>query len=667
MENNSSTHGVADPRWLEESAEELYEHAPCGYISTLPNGTIVKVNQTFLTWMGYQREELLAGKRLQDLLPMGGKIFYETHYAPLLRMQGAVNEINLDLLHKDGHPLPVLVNTVQKRDANGKPLFNRTTLFNISDRKRYEQELVLARKKAEQATKAKADFLSMISHEIRTPMNAIIGISNLLKDTPLSLEQQKYVRLLKSSSENLLNLLNDVLDFSKIEAGKVTLEARSFDLRELVFRVIYALNVKAEEKNLAVRMEIDEQVPAWVRGDPVKIGQVLTNLVSNAIKFTERGSVTVALRVRELSAEAASIDFSVADTGIGIPRDRLAHVFEEFTQASYDIHVKYGGTGLGLTISQKLLELHGSKMGVQSVPGEGTTFSFNLRLKLGHEADASTGPVEGTPDAQTLRGLKTLVAEDNAVNVFVLSQFLRKWGVDFEVVGTGQQALQKMGEADYDLVLMDLQMPELDGYEATRSIRNLPGERFRQLPVIALTASNKIGLDERLDSAGFTDFVGKPFRPETLFTKLALHGGRQLAGPVAGHPSEGRARERESRESASSAPRFSLIEFRMLAGDDPQALRQLSTIAISTHEEYKHIFKEVLESGNEEDFDFHYHKIKATTEMLQAHALRDALERARAVLVRQDRDPASIQAAIQDIQWELDSIVSVLRDELRKV
>ncbi len=667
MENNPGTQGVADPRLLEESAEELYEHAPCGYISTLPNGTIVKVNQTFLTWMGYQREELLAGKRLQDLLPIGGKIFYETHYAPLLRMQGTVSEINLDLVHKDGHPLPVLVNTVQKRDANGKPLLNRTTLFNISDRKRYEQELVLARKKAEQAAKAKADFLSMISHEIRTPMNAIIGISNLLKDTPLSLEQQKYVRLLKSSSENLLHLLNDVLDFSKIEAGKVTLEERSFDIRELVFRVIYGLNVKAEEKNLSVHMEIDEQVPAWVRGDPVKIGQVLTNLVSNAIKFTEKGSVTVALGVRELSAEAASIDFSVVDTGIGIPRDRLAHVFEEFTQASYDIHVKYGGTGLGLTISQKLLELYGSKMSVRSVPGEGTTFSFNLRLKLGREADAGTGPVEGAPDAQTLRGLRTLVAEDNAINVFVLSQFLRKWGVDFEVVGTGQQVLQKMGEADYDLVLMDLQMPELDGYEATRSIRNLPGERYRRLPVIALTASNKIGLDERLDSAGFTDFVGKPFRPEALFTKLALHGGRQLASTAAGLPLEGRARERESLEPARSAPRFNLDEFRLLAGGDPQALRQLSTIAISTHEEYKHIFKEVLASGNQEDFEFHYHKIKATTEMLRAHALRDALERARAVLARQDRDPARIQAAIHDIQWELDAIVSVLRDELRKV
>ncbi len=663
MENNPGTQTGSDPGLFEESAEELYENAPCGYLSTLPNGTIVKVNRTFLTWMGYEREELLAGKRLQDLLPIGGKIFYETHYAPLLRMQGAVNEINLDVLHKDGHPLPVLVNTVQRRDANGKPLLNRTTLFNISDRKRYEQELVLARKKAEQAAKAKADFLSTISHEIRTPMNAIIGISNLLKDTALSPEQQKYVRLLKSSSESLLNLLNDVLDFSKIEAGKVELEERSFDIRELVFRVIYGLNVKAEEKNLAVRMEIDEQVPAWLRGDPVKIGQVLTNLVSNAIKFTEQGGVTVALRVRELSADAASIDFSVADTGIGIPRDRMVQVFEEFTQASHDIHVKYGGTGLGLTISQKLLELYGSKMRVESTLGEGTTFFFNLRLRLGREEDAGGAPTEHTPDEQTLRGLRTLVAEDNAINVFVLSQFLRKWGVEFEVVGTGQQALQKVNASDYDLVLMDLQMPELDGYEATRSIRNLPGERFQRLPVIALTASNKIGLDERLDSAGFTDFVGKPFKPEALFTKLALHGGRRSASPAVRQSSP--VRTRESLASSHPVPRFSFEEFRMLAGGDPQAIRELGAIAISTHEQYKGIFQKVLESGNHEDFEFHYHKIKSTTEMLQAHALQSALDRARELMAREDRDPARLQAVIRELQWELESIVSILKEGLR--
>ncbi|HEX8822701.1 MAG TPA: ATP-binding protein [Archangium sp.] len=666
MENHSDTQGDVYQRLFHESAEDLYENAPCGYIYTLPNGTIVKVNQTFLNWMGYRREELLAGKRLQDLLVVGGKIFYETHYAPLLRMQGAVNEINFDLVHKDGHLLPVLLNTVQKRDAAGKPLLNRTTLFNISDRKRYEQELVLARKKAEQAAKAKADFLSTISHEIRTPMNAIIGISSLLKDTTLSPEQHKYVHLLKSSSENLLNLLNDVLDFSKIEAGKVTLEARSFDIRELVSRVLYGLNVKAEEKNLDVRMDIDELVPGYLRGDPIKIGQVLTNLVSNAIKFTERGGVTVALRVRELSGEAASIDFRVTDTGIGIPRDRLSQVFEEFTQASYDIHLKYGGTGLGLTISQKLLELYGSKMAVESTPGVGTCFSFNLRLKIGREAEAGPGPAESVPDAQTLRGLKVLVAEDNAVNVFVLSQFLRKWSVHFEVVGTGQQALQKVMGERYDLVLMDLQMPELDGYAATQAIRDLPGDGFRRLPIIALTASNKIGLDERLDSAGFTDFIGKPFKPEALFTKLALHGSRQLPGPVERPSSGDGAGARASLDSATPVPRFSLEELRELAGEDSQALHELSTIAITTHEEYKDIFRKVLEAGNQEDFDFYYHKIKTTTELLHAYALRDALHRGRTLLAANDKDAARVQAAIHDIHYELESIISGLKAELQK-
>jgi PAS domain S-box-containing protein len=655
--------GAAYAHLVEESAEDLYENAPCGYLSTLPNGTLIKVNQTFLTWTGYRREELL-GRRLQELMTIGGKMFYETHYAPLLRMQGFVSEINVDVVHKDGHPLPVLLNTTQRRDAAGKPVLNRTTLFNISDRKRYERELLLARQKAEQATQAKADFLSTVSHEIRTPMNAIIGISNLLQETELSPDQQKYVRILKSSSEGLLSLLNDILDFSKIEAGKVTLEERNFNLRELVYRIFYGLNVKAEEKGLSVKIEIDEQVPAWLRGDPVKLGQVLTNLMSNAIKFTERGSVTVALKVREVFPDALSLDFKVSDTGIGIPADRLTKIFEGFTQASYDIGLKYGGTGLGLAISLKLLELHGSKLAVESVLGAGSAFSFNLRLRLGQEQEASRGFAESLPDRQSLRGLKILVAEDNAINVFVLSQFLRKWGVEFEVAENGRQAVEKAQEREFDLVLMDLQMPELDGYGATAALRQLPGARFKQLPIIALTASIGIGEDERTTLIGFTDFLGKPFKPEALFSKLALHGARQL---LAGSPpGEALAGEQGASASTTTLPRFDLVDFRELAGGDSQTLVELSTIAIQTHEEYKQIFQQLLETGTQEDFDFQHHKIRPTLDLLRAHALRAALEQGKSLLASKERDPVQVTATVQAIQGELEALVSALKREVQR-
>ena len=514
------------PELLEESAEELYENAPCGYISTRPDGTLIKVNQTFLSWTGYSREELLAGKRLVDMLSIGGKIFHETHLAPLLRMQGFVNELQLELVLKDGHHLPILLNAVQKRDAAGNPLVHRITVFNITDRKKYERELLLARQKAEQATQAKADFLSMVSHEIRTPLNAIIGTASLLQRTPLTAQQQRYIRILRSSSDNLLSLLNAILDFSKIEAGKVALEERDFEPRSLVHSILFGLEVKAEEKSLAIRLELDERLPTFLRGDSIKIGQVLTNLVSNAIKFTSQGSVTLALRVRELDAETVTLDFRVTDTGIGIAQEHLQRIFEEFTQAHYDINTKYGGTGLGLAICQRLLALHGSRLSVESTPGRGSSFFFPLRLKLGKALEAPPPTASGTT-GPSLVGVKMLVADDNDINVYILTQFLREWGVDFDVVGDGRQAIEKVRAGNYALVLMDLQMPELDGYDATRLIRSLPEEKYQQLPILALTASTRIGLEDRLESSGFTDFVGKPFKPEELFDKLVQYASQR--------------------------------------------------------------------------------------------------------------------------------------------
>jgi PAS domain S-box-containing protein len=504
---------------LEESAEDLYENAPCGYLSALLGGTLVKVNQTFLTWTGYRREDLVGRRRFQDLLTAGGRIFHETHYAPLLRMQGAVREIAVEIVCADGRRLPVLINSVLKKDAAGKPLLTRTTVFNATDRKEYERELVRERQKAEQATRAKADFISMISHEIRTPLNAIMGVGHLLAATGLDTKQQKLVRILRSSSEGLLSLVNDILDFSKIEAGKVTLEERVFDLRKQVQEIVESHHVKAQEKGVTLQLRVDERVPGSLLGDPVKIGQVLTNLLGNAVKFTAEGSVTLELHVQEWTPEAVSIDFRIADTGIGIAPDRLPHIFDDFTQASYDIGMKYGGTGLGLSISKKLVELHGSRIAVESELGRGTMFSFRLSLTTAAAAGASAG-AETEPARQVLRGLKALVADDNEVNVLVITEFLRSWGVEVEVATNGRQAVEHIQERDYGLVLMDLRMPELDGYAATRQIRSLSDARLTRLPILAISASTRMGHQHELEAAGFTDFVGKPIDPDVLFAKI---------------------------------------------------------------------------------------------------------------------------------------------------
>jgi PAS domain S-box-containing protein len=367
---------------LEESAEELYEQAPCGYLSTAPDGTIVRVNQTFVDWTGFSREALLAGRKFQTLLAIGSRIYYETHYAPLLRMQGFAHEIAMEMIRQDGRTFPVLVNSRQKRDDRGTPLFNRITIFDSTDRRRYERELLLARRKAEQVAKDKADLIAMLSHDIRNPLTAVMGVVRLLERTELTEPQTRFIRLLKSSSDNVLNLLTHVLDLSKAESSGFALVETPFALHDVVADVVATFETAAREKELQLRGTVADAVPALLIGDPVAIRQVLSNLVGNAVKFTSAGSVTVTVDTKELGTDAVTLTCSVTDTGIGIAPDVIERIFNEFTQASYETATKFGGTGLGLTITRRLLALYGSTVQVRSAPGQGSTFSFDLRLPL---------------------------------------------------------------------------------------------------------------------------------------------------------------------------------------------------------------------------------------------------------------------------------------------
>jgi PAS domain S-box-containing protein len=376
-----------DEALLEESAEDLYEYAPCGYLSTLPDGTIVRANHTFIEWTGASREALLAGRKFQTMLTVGSRIYYETHYAPLLRMQGAVNEIALEVVRDDGRILPVLANSRQKRDPDGTPLFNRITLFDSTDRRRYERELLLARRKAEQVAKDKADLLAMLSHDIRNPLNALMGVAQMLDRSDLAKPQRRLVQLLQSSSENMLNLLNHVLDLSKAESSSFALIETPFSLQTVVDDVMATFDAAAREKGLTIRSTIADSVPPSLSGDPVALRQILTNLVGNAVKFTAAGEVTLSVGTKQLGTDGVTLAFAVSDTGIGIAPDVIDRIFNEFTQASYETASRFGGSGLGLTITRRLLALYGSSVRVESVPGEGSTFSFDLRLPISSGAE----------------------------------------------------------------------------------------------------------------------------------------------------------------------------------------------------------------------------------------------------------------------------------------
>ena len=378
----------AGPKWndvvrgalLAESTEDLYQHAPCGYLSLLPDGAIGRVNATFTEWTGFEEDALVGVRRFVDLLTVGGRIYYETHFHPLLRMQHEVREIAFDITRANGERLPVLVNARQ-HDYPDVGAITRITVFDATDRRRYERELLAARKRAEELAQARADLLKTISHDIRSPLGVMKTALVLLERSSPTAEQVNLLRILGSSVTQALSLVNNLLDLSRLEAGRASLKQEPFSIRGLVEQIAAAARASSlQKKNLDVRTDVDAAVPDALVGDREQIAQVLMNLAVNAVKFTEEGFVALAVRAIDVTADPVVIECSVADTGIGIAPDRLSRIFDEFTQASEEIATKYGGSGLGLTISRKILHLYGSELKVKSRPGEGATFWFSLTL-----------------------------------------------------------------------------------------------------------------------------------------------------------------------------------------------------------------------------------------------------------------------------------------------
>lgn len=480
------------------------------------NGDVVDINDAFCQQLDYPYQEAIRLNICQWVNDWST----EEILGILLDLIHSNQPKRFEIKHrrKDGSLVDVEVNAVHVNIEGRSLLFN--TSRDITERKQNEAVILLAKERAEMLAHSQSEFIANMSHEIRTPMNAIIGLSQLALNKALTADIRDYLEKISSASNNLLNILNDILDFSKLEAGHLTINEGVFNLDSVVVNIKNLFTDKISEKQLQFVIVIADNVPRQLVGDALRLQQILINLLGNAIKFTDQGSVRLEIRLQQLKDKLARLVFSVTDTGIGISAKDLTKLFQPFSQVDGSITRRFGGTGLGLTISQNLLHRMGSAFSVDSHPGQGSCFSFELDLgiSLVPELPLSQATSLKEPELQFF-GVTVLVVEDNAINQQVVKEFLKLSGIDVTLVSHGREAIEMLEQSSYDAILMDVQMPEMDGFEATRIIRSKEG--YQNLPIIALSAGVTLQEQEQCVAAGMNDFIAKPIVPQQLLTTLS--------------------------------------------------------------------------------------------------------------------------------------------------
>jgi PAS domain S-box-containing protein len=489
-----------------------------GVIINDSNGNVEWINSGFEKITGYSIKDI-KGRHLGDVVKGELTDFSIIERTRELSKNKQSFEVDLLIYRKDGQPLWISVINSVILDETGKVDKYIEVIIDITAKKKVELELIAAKEEAIQLNRAKDMFISVLSHEMRTPLNAVIGMSHLLLEDSPAESQRENLNILKFSAENLLTLINDVLDFTKIETGNIELEKANMDMRELVQSVSNSMKYRALDKKITLNTHIDSSIPASIIGDRARLCQILLNLASNAIKFTEEGAVTIDLKVIEQSNKKIRIRFAVSDTGIGIANEKINTIFESFKQAEADTTRKYGGTGLGLAISKRLIELHDSRINVDSVLGQGSTFWFTITFE---KAESNT--LNNNTVVEAGLNINVLVVDDNQINRLLVNKVLKKWGATTDFAENGREAVEKIeANQNYDAVLMDIHMPEMGGLEATQIIRAKEENYFQKLPIIALTASMLNTEINQITNAGMDDYLLKPFDPKTLYNKLSRY------------------------------------------------------------------------------------------------------------------------------------------------
>jgi PAS domain S-box-containing protein len=532
-----------DPSLSEQSVEELFQNAPCGYLATLGDGTIIQANQTFLNQTGYTKEWLLSGKRFAELLTLPGRIYHDTHFGPLLQIQGLAKEVAFDLVRRDESPLSVLVNAVRKPVGTTAKLLTLITVFDSTDRRKYEQELLLARRKADEAVAAervarekaegasriKDEFLAMVSHELRTPLNAILGWTQIMQaEGGLSEDQVEGLSVIRRNAEVQSELIGDLMDMSRIISGKLRLSVQEVHLSEQIDAAIDTVRPAADAKGIRLQRVTDPQV--IVAGDPGRLQQVFWNLLTNAVKFTPKGG---SIRV-VMQRVNSHVEISVIDSGQGMTTDFIAHAFERFRQSTSTETQKTSGLGLGLSIVKNLVEMHGGSIHASSDgPGKGSTFHVNLPVTV---VRRSAGEERVHPQAALsterldhrdimLKSVKVLVVDDQKDAREMVRRVLAAAGAEVTTAESADEALNLIEDFKPDVLISDIGMPGEDGYELIRKVRMLGGG-VGAVRAIALTAFARLEDRTKAMLSSYQMHLSKPVDAHELVVTVASLIGR---------------------------------------------------------------------------------------------------------------------------------------------
>jgi PAS domain S-box-containing protein len=707
---------VESLRVAELKYRSIFENSVEGIYQTTPTGKYLSVNPALARIYGYaSAQELTAA-----ITDVGRQLYVDPRrreqFIKLLRRDDTVTGFESQVYRRDGQVIWVSENARAVHDAAGELIYYEGSVEDITERKQ-SQELERQKDAAEAANRAKSQFLANMSHEIRTPLNGVVGMLELLAATPLDSEQQRYARVARSSADSLLRLINDVLDFSKIEAGKLELEEFDFDVHRLVDDIVEMFAEQVQAKGLRLSHAVAPEVPPAVRGDADRLKQVLVNLTNNAIKFTERGQITVRVAVEKGArrqeaggsrgklggepADGCTLRFEVADTGIGIPPDRLDRLFKSFSQVDASTTRKFGGTGLGLAVCKQLVELHGGEIGVTSELGRGATFFFTVLLAPPRAVGkfASNGRGRSDSELAESRGLspsaildaadraaggepaetrRILIAEDNDVNQMVAFAILTRVGFDCDIVANGRDAVEAVRKNHYDLVLMDCQMPDMDGFEATRAIRQQEqsAEPPRHLPIVALTANAIKGDRDACLAAGMDGYIAKPIDTlrliETIETLLSAPPESAAGATENGAPPMLDEMESDSSDEWSYGRRTARgsnaelpIHIESLLGrcmGDVELCRKILHSFADRGPQQRTAVERALASGNLTALGGAAHSLKGTAANFSAERLREAagqVERLAKAGAWQSARAASDEM-LREFQRTLDAIPATL-------